>query len=181
MTNDKPQPLCCSFCSKFQVQVQQLIAGPGGLYICNECIDGCRSVLVEQQHCSFDAMREELAKRHQRKGRIMSEQDITQDPEYIRGYEAGIEQHRRANSPFHYGYVAGLHALETSEIVESGPVNTKTVNTKPVETITIEIKDSRFKEIIDLFETLTGFVERNSACVTTLDERLKKLEKYTQE
>jgi ATP-dependent Clp protease ATP-binding subunit ClpX len=29
----------CSFCGKDQDQVQRLIAGPGGVYICDECID----------------------------------------------------------------------------------------------------------------------------------------------
>lgn len=29
----------CSFCNKNQDQVQRLIAGPGGVYICDECID----------------------------------------------------------------------------------------------------------------------------------------------
>lgn len=29
----------CSFCDKNQDDVQRLIAGPGGIYICDECID----------------------------------------------------------------------------------------------------------------------------------------------
>ncbi len=29
----------CSFCGKNQDQVQRLIAGPGGVYVCGECID----------------------------------------------------------------------------------------------------------------------------------------------
>lgn len=28
----------CSFCGKHQDEVQRLIAGPGGVYICDECI-----------------------------------------------------------------------------------------------------------------------------------------------
>jgi ATP-dependent protease Clp ATPase subunit len=28
----------CSFCDKEQDQVQQLIAGPGGVYVCDECV-----------------------------------------------------------------------------------------------------------------------------------------------
>ncbi len=28
----------CSFCGKSQDQVQRLIAGPGGVYVCDECI-----------------------------------------------------------------------------------------------------------------------------------------------
>jgi len=39
----------CSFCSKSQDQVQRLIAGPGGVYICDECIDLCREIIEEEQ------------------------------------------------------------------------------------------------------------------------------------
>ncbi|HEY7778828.1 MAG TPA: ATP-dependent Clp protease ATP-binding subunit ClpX [Ktedonobacterales bacterium] len=39
----------CSFCGKSQEQVQRLIAGPGGVYICDECIDLCREIIEEEQ------------------------------------------------------------------------------------------------------------------------------------
>jgi ATP-dependent Clp protease ATP-binding subunit ClpX len=39
----------CSFCSKTQDQVQRLIAGPSGVYICDECVDLCRE-LIEEEH-----------------------------------------------------------------------------------------------------------------------------------
>jgi hypothetical protein len=39
----------CSFCGKGQEQVHRLIAGPGGVYICNECIDLCREIIEEEQ------------------------------------------------------------------------------------------------------------------------------------
>ena len=39
--------LKCSFCGKTQDQVKRLIAGPG-VYICNECIELCLSVLEEE-------------------------------------------------------------------------------------------------------------------------------------
>jgi ATP-dependent Clp protease ATP-binding subunit ClpX len=39
----------CSFCGKSQDQVQRLIAGPGGVYICDECIDLCREIIEEEQ------------------------------------------------------------------------------------------------------------------------------------
>ncbi len=31
-------PYFCSFCSKDQDQVSRLIAGPGGVYVCDECV-----------------------------------------------------------------------------------------------------------------------------------------------
>jgi len=39
----------CSFCGKSQEQVHRLIAGPGGVYICDECIDLCREIIEEEQ------------------------------------------------------------------------------------------------------------------------------------
>ena len=39
----------CSFCGKSQEQVHRLIAGPGGVYICDECIDLCKEIIAEEQ------------------------------------------------------------------------------------------------------------------------------------
>lgn len=38
----------CSFCNKTQDQVKKLIAGPAGVYICDECIDICAEILEEE-------------------------------------------------------------------------------------------------------------------------------------
>ncbi len=37
----------CSFCGKTQGQVNKLIAGPNGAYICDECIEICNEILEE--------------------------------------------------------------------------------------------------------------------------------------
>ena len=38
----------CSFCNKTEDQVRKLIAGPGGVYICDECIDICSEIIEEE-------------------------------------------------------------------------------------------------------------------------------------
>ncbi len=38
----------CSFCNKAQSQVRKLIAGPAGVYICDECVDICADILEEE-------------------------------------------------------------------------------------------------------------------------------------
>ena len=38
----------CSFCNKTQDQVRKLIAGPDGVYICDECIDICADIIEEE-------------------------------------------------------------------------------------------------------------------------------------
>ena len=38
----------CNFCGKNQNQVVRLIAGPGSVYICNECVDLCQEIISEE-------------------------------------------------------------------------------------------------------------------------------------
>ena len=40
-------PLKCSFCGKGQEEVKKLIAGPS-VFICNECVDLCNEIIVEE-------------------------------------------------------------------------------------------------------------------------------------
>ena len=39
------KPCYCSFCGKSQDMVRKLIAGPDGVYICDECIDICSEII----------------------------------------------------------------------------------------------------------------------------------------
>lgn len=41
-------PYHCSFCGKSQDQVRRLIAGPGSVYICDECVELCREIIAEE-------------------------------------------------------------------------------------------------------------------------------------
>ena len=48
--------LKCSFCNKEQREVELLIGGPGGLYICSECVGRCNEVIESarrQQRTGF--------------------------------------------------------------------------------------------------------------------------------
>ena len=38
----------CSFCNKTQGQVKKLIAGPAGVYICDECVEICADIIEEE-------------------------------------------------------------------------------------------------------------------------------------
>ena len=42
--NEEKKQYRCSFCGKTEDEVEQLISGPG-VYICNECVDLCNSIL----------------------------------------------------------------------------------------------------------------------------------------
>lgn len=49
-TNNKDDnSCCCSFCGKPKDKAKKLIAGPNGVYICDECIEICREVLTEEE------------------------------------------------------------------------------------------------------------------------------------
>ena len=37
--------LHCSFCGKSDLEIARLAAGPGGLHICNECVETCRLIM----------------------------------------------------------------------------------------------------------------------------------------
>ena len=41
--------LRCSFCKKWQYDLQQLIAGPDDIFVCNECVELCNQIIQEQQ------------------------------------------------------------------------------------------------------------------------------------
>ena len=44
---DKKVPRC-SFCNKTQAQVGKMIAGPNGVYICDQCVDVCVEIIEEE-------------------------------------------------------------------------------------------------------------------------------------
>lgn len=48
MANRNFEKIRCSFCNKTEDQVRKLIAGPGGVYICDECIDVCAEILEDE-------------------------------------------------------------------------------------------------------------------------------------
>lgn len=45
--NDNNNQFRCSFCGKTQDQVRKLLAGPG-VYICDECVDRCSEIIMEE-------------------------------------------------------------------------------------------------------------------------------------
>ncbi len=45
--NDIPRNIRCSFCGKAQENVRKIVAGPG-VYICDECVDLCTSIIEQE-------------------------------------------------------------------------------------------------------------------------------------
>lgn len=47
-TGNGSDKIRCSFCGMTQKQARQLIAGPGDIYICDECVRTCNSILSDE-------------------------------------------------------------------------------------------------------------------------------------
>ncbi|MCW2912213.1 MAG: ATP-dependent Clp protease, ATP-binding subunit ClpX [Actinomycetia bacterium] len=54
--------LKCTFCGKSQKQVRKLIAGPAGVYICDECVELCNELIEEELNESAEGGLQELPK-----------------------------------------------------------------------------------------------------------------------
>lgn len=63
----------CSFCGRFKDEVGKIIAGPGGIYICEDCIDLCNRVILE------DILEEEESENV--KGKNLSNAELLQSTE----------------------------------------------------------------------------------------------------
>ena len=50
----------CSFCDKHQDEVLILIKGPNNTYICDDCVEKCHSIVLEQKQESFDLNLDDL-------------------------------------------------------------------------------------------------------------------------
>ena len=51
--SDNNKQFRCSFCNKTQDQVRKLVAGPKGVYICDECIELCMSILEDENNLNI--------------------------------------------------------------------------------------------------------------------------------
>jgi ATP-dependent Clp protease ATP-binding subunit ClpX len=47
---NKPATYSCSFCGKANTQVRRLIAGPNGVFICDECVALCNEILAMERN-----------------------------------------------------------------------------------------------------------------------------------
>jgi ATP-dependent Clp protease ATP-binding subunit ClpX len=102
----------CSFCGKSQDQVQRLIAGPGGVYICDECIDLCREIIEEEQAT--------VAKPRLQAGKIPTPKKIY---EQLSTYVIGQERAKKALSVAVYNHYKRIGVGMQVEDVELGKSN----------------------------------------------------------
>lgn len=54
-TSSNNKDIFCSFCGRYKDEVGKIIAGPNGIYICDDCIDICNRLILEDIMDSEDA------------------------------------------------------------------------------------------------------------------------------
>ncbi len=108
----------CSFCGRTGTQVERLIAGPPGIFICNECVDVCATLLRDHH--------KRRQGEHPKLGKILTP---TQIKAHLDEYIIGQEQPKRTIAVAVYNHYKRLRhkqegkdiELEKSNILLIGP------------------------------------------------------------
>ena len=113
----------CSFCGKNQDQVRRLIAGPGAVYICDECVELCREIIDEEAGTSSTPATAKAVGGATKQ--VATPKEIFSHlEEYVIGQEAAkkvlsvavYNHYKRVNAPVEQGV-----ELEKSNILLVGP------------------------------------------------------------
>jgi len=110
----------CSFCGKPQGQVRRLLAGPNGVYICDECIELCADILDEEleEYDEEESARQEI--------NLLKPREIKS---FLDEYVIGQEQAKKVLSVAVYNHYKRVTApkdlndveLQKSNIIMIGP------------------------------------------------------------
>ena len=110
----------CSFCNKSQSQVKKLIAGPSGVYICDECVEICEDILEEELE------EEEESALQEQDIKLLKPKEIKA---FLDDYVIGQEQAKKVLSVAVYNHYKRVTApkdtndveLQKSNIIMIGP------------------------------------------------------------
>lgn len=111
----------CSFCRRPSTQVNRLVAGPDGVFICDECVEVCRQILEDQGY--VEDVKEEAEFRIEN---LLSPREITAQ---LEEYVVGQDRAKRVLSVAVYNHYKRINAggrvgdveLEKSNILLVGP------------------------------------------------------------
>ncbi len=110
----------CSFCGKTQAQARKLIAGPTGVYICDECVDLCADIIEEEYE------KEQILGSGDTEINLLKPAEIK---EFLDDYVIGQEQAKKVLSVAVYNHYKRVTApkdlddveLQKSNIIMIGP------------------------------------------------------------
>jgi ATP-dependent Clp protease ATP-binding subunit ClpX len=116
----------CTFCEKSRHHVQSLISGPPGVYICNECIEICNTILKEEDRKQKGGGSPTFVKDLVLKDKVPTPEQIYKR---LSDYVIGQERAKKVLAVAVYGHYRRLHArfhnpeleLEKSNILLVGP------------------------------------------------------------
>lgn len=97
----------CSFCGKAQDQVQKLIAGPNGAYICNECIAICADIIEE------DAEEEEIEESEGLNINLLKPREIN---DFLNDYIIGQDEAKKVLSVAVYNHYKRITTAEETDV-----------------------------------------------------------------
>ena len=104
MKNNEPR-VRCSFCGKAEEQVRKLIAGPGGAFICDECVEICSEIIEEEFMQSSGISSDEI--------NLMKPQEIKA---FLDEYVIGQDSAKKVLAVAVYNHYKRVLAGETSDI-----------------------------------------------------------------
>ena len=107
----------CSFCNKSQDEVRKLIAGPSGVYICDECVDICADIIEEEFEDEEDDYEPEEREIHLLKPRELNA--------FLDEYVIGQDEAKKVLSVAVYNHYKRILAPTT---MESGDVELQKSN-----------------------------------------------------
>lgn len=113
----------CSFCNKTQDQVRKMIAGPGGVYICDQCVEICSDIVEEEFEDEDEGFDQE---EQQMEINLLKPLEIK---EFLDDYVIGQEEAKKVLSVAVYNHYKRVTApkdedgveLQKSNIIMIGP------------------------------------------------------------
>ena len=127
-TND--YDIFCSFCGRFKDEVGKMIAGPNGIYICEDCVDVCNRVILEDIITEDEEM-ERLKENKNESNKKSSKKELIENtelptPEKIRKildeYVIGQDEAKKILAVAvynHYKRIRNLDKIDDVEIQKS--------------------------------------------------------------